>query len=62
MMKEDYMLPAMLAGGDLLHIAQEIKPEILIPVHSEQPDFYVDHLEDRGIRITLPVIGEPIKI
>lgn len=29
-------------GADLLDIAQEINPEILIPVHSEQPSFYAE--------------------
>lgn len=41
-------------GPDLLRIAREIRPQTLIPVHSEQPGFYVDNLGDSGIEIILP--------
>jgi ribonuclease J len=41
-------------GPDLLRIAREIQPELLIPVHSEKPEFYVDNLSDSGINIILP--------
>jgi len=41
-------------GPDLLRIAREIKPEVLIPVHSEKPEFYVDNLSDSGINVILP--------
>jgi len=41
-------------GTDLLRIAREIQPEVLIPVHSEKPEFYVDNLSDSGIDIVLP--------
>jgi hypothetical protein len=27
---------------------------VLIPVHSEKPEFYVDNLSDSGIKIVLP--------
>jgi ribonuclease J len=41
-------------GPDLLRIAREIKPEVLIPVHSEKPEFYVDNLRDSGLEVILP--------
>ena len=41
-------------GPDLLRVAREIKPEVLIPVHSEKPEFYVDNLSDSGIDVILP--------
>jgi len=49
-------------GPDLLKIAHEIKPAILIPVHSEHPDFYIDHLSNSGIDVILPSLGETITI
>jgi len=49
-------------GPDLLEIAREIKPEILLPVHSEQPDFYIDHLSNSGIDVILPSLGKTIEI
>ena len=41
-------------GPDLLRIAHEIQPEVLIPVHSEKPEFYVDNLSNSGIKVILP--------
>jgi len=41
-------------GPDLLRIAREIQPEVLIPVHSEKPEFYADNLSDSGIDVILP--------
>ncbi len=41
-------------GPDLIRIAREIQPEVLVPVHSEKPKFYVDNLSDSGIKVILP--------
>jgi ribonuclease J len=49
-------------GQDLLHIAREIRPEILVPVHSEHPGFYAEQLADCGIRVQLPTVGRPIEV
>ena len=49
-------------GPDLLEIARKIKPEVLIPVHSEYPGFYVDHLISSGINVILPTLGGTIEI
>jgi len=39
---------------DLLEIARRIKPEILIPVHSEHPEYYKEHLKGSGIDVRCP--------
>lgn len=44
-------------GPDLLKIAREIKPEVLIPVHSENSYFYVEKLSGSGIEVRLPEVG-----
>ena len=49
-------------GLDLLMIAQQIKPKILIPIHSDSPGFYIDHLSNSGINIILPTVGGTIKV
>jgi len=41
-------------GPDLLEIARQIKPGVLIPVHSEHPDFYKENLGSTSIKVTLP--------
>jgi ribonuclease J len=49
-------------GPDLLRVAREIQPEVLIPVHSEKPEFYVDNLGDSGINVILPTEGGAVEI
>jgi ribonuclease J len=49
-------------GSDLLRLAREIKPEFLIPVHCEHPDFYLSHLSSTNIKIILPSVGETIEL
>jgi ribonuclease J len=47
-------------GPDLLNIVREIKPEKLIPVHSEHPEYYAQNLNDNAINVIFPEIGKPI--
>lgn len=49
-------------GPDLLRIAREIRPETLIPVHSEKPEFYTDNLAGSGIDIVLPTEDGTVEI
>jgi ribonuclease J len=49
-------------GPDLLRVAREIQPEMLIPVHSEKPEFYVDNLGGSGINIILPTEDGTVEI
>jgi ribonuclease J len=49
-------------GPDLLRIAREIRPEKLIPVHSEKPEFYTDNLGGSGIDIILPTEDGTVEI
>ena len=49
-------------GPDLLRVAREIKPEVLIPVHSEKPEFYVDNLSNSGINVILPTEDGTVEI
>lgn len=47
-------------GPDLLEMARQINPEALIPVHSEHPEFYSEHLG--GSEVILPSLGGTIEI
>ena len=49
-------------GPDLLRVARDVRPEVLIPVHSEKPGFYVDNLKGSGLAVTLPKEGATIEI
>jgi ribonuclease J len=50
------------SGPDLLEIARKINPEILIPVHSEHPEYYVDNLAGTSIAVKLPEPGGTLHI
>jgi len=43
---------------DLLFIAREIAPRALIPVHTERPEFYREHLKGEPIEVRLVANGE----
>jgi ribonuclease J len=49
-------------GPDLLNIVREIKPDILIPVHSEYPEYYDQNLNEAGIKILHPEIGVTVRV
>jgi ribonuclease J len=49
-------------GPDLLRVAREIQPEVLIPVHSKEPEFYLDNLGDSGTSVILPAEGGTVEI
>jgi ribonuclease J len=49
-------------GPDLLRIVREIQPEMLIPVHSEKPEFYDDNLSDSRIQVILPTEDGTVEI
>lgn len=47
---------------DLLTIARRIAPEVLMPVHSEEPSFYAERLGDAATRVVLPTVGDRIDV
>jgi ribonuclease J len=49
-------------GPDLLKIALEIKPEVLIPIHSENARFYDEKLTGSGIEVRLPKLGGVMEV
>ena len=47
-------------GPDLVRIAKTIHPQVLVPVHSENPGFYVDQLAGTGVKVVLPAVGSSL--
>jgi len=43
-------------------MAREIKPEILIPIHSEHSDLYLAPLRGTDISVNLPVLGQTLEL
>jgi len=46
------------SGPDLLKLIRGIRPKILIPIHTENPEYFAAHLEGEGIDVRLPKQGE----
>ena len=38
---------------------KEINPKILIPIHTERPQFFDEKLKDTGIEVRIPILGRP---
>ncbi len=49
-------------GPDLLDIVTRVKPEIVIPVHSERPEFFAERLRNTGTRVILPGPGATVAV
>ena len=48
-------------GKDLLDMIRRVNPKILIPIHTEDPHYFVKNLADTDIEIIIPPEGEPIR-
>ena len=42
------------SGPDLIDIIRTIRPKMLIPVHTERPEAFIEALRDSGIEVRLP--------
>lgn len=49
-------------GGDLLAMARAIAPAMLVPVHTEHPELYVEGLRGSGIEVKLPELFGRIEL
>lgn len=49
------------SGAELLELIQRINPRVLIPIHTEHPDYFVHNLEGTGIEVKLPKYGEEMR-
>jgi ribonuclease J len=48
------------SGPELLRLVKEVRPEILIPIHTEHPAWWVEKLKGTGIRVEIPDLARPI--
>ncbi len=48
------------SGEELLRMVEEIQPEVVIPVHTERPEFFADRLD--GVRVEVVGDGKRILI
>ncbi|MBI4233863.1 MAG: exonuclease [Chloroflexi bacterium] len=50
------------SGDDLIRLIQGVKPQVVIPIHTEHPGFFLRELRGTGIRVVLPRYGVPIHL
>jgi len=48
------------SGPQLMDMIQRIQPHKVIPVHTEQPETFVEGLQDTTVEVHVPILGEAI--
>ena len=48
------------SGTDLVDFVTTVHPEVLIPIHTEQPEWWDAQLAGTGVRVRKPGLGEAI--
>ena len=48
------------AGPELVEFVATVRPDILIPIHTERPEWWERELAGSGVRIQRPELGRPI--
>ncbi len=50
------------SGPELLDLIREIRPQTLLPIHTEKPDYFLERLQGTGIEVHPPKPGETLLI
>lgn len=50
------------SASDLLEFVEAVRPKVLIPIHTENPGWWAEHLHGSEITIKLPQTGQPVTI
>lgn len=50
------------AGPELVAFVTTVKPDLLIPIHTEKPEWWEEHLAGTGVRIHKPQWGQPLEL
>jgi ribonuclease J len=50
------------SGDELAEFVRAVKPEILIPIHTEHPEWWEERLKGSGIKIRKPEVGKNISV
>ena len=47
-------------GPELLQLVKTVHPKVLIPIHTEQPQWWAEELAGTEIQVEIPIYGRPI--
>lgn len=50
------------SGPELLDFVQQVHPQVLIPIHTEQPGWWEENLAGSDIQVIRPDMGRPIEV
>jgi ribonuclease J len=50
------------SGQDLLELIRRTRPRVLVPIHTEKPEFFLERLKGEGIEVRLPEVGVPMEL
>jgi ribonuclease J len=50
------------SGPELLGMIKEIQPEVLVPIHTEKPTYFLEGLAGTGIEVRLPQLGKATEL
>jgi mRNA degradation ribonuclease J1/J2 len=56
------LAPARPDRDEQTHIVRTVQPEILIPIHTEHPEWWEETLRGTGIKVEPPALGEAIPL
>jgi ribonuclease J len=55
-------VPLHAAGPELADLVRTVSPRMLIPVHTEHPDWWQAQLAGTGVHLSLPEFGSPMHV
>ncbi|MGC8873492.1 MAG: MBL fold metallo-hydrolase [Chloroflexia bacterium] len=50
------------SGPELVEFVRTVRPQALIPVHTEEPEWWLDQLAGTGIPVLEPTYGQPLQV
>ena len=48
------------SGKELVDIIRQVRPQCLVPIHTEKPQFFLEELKGEGIEVHLPKANVPL--
>lgn len=50
------------SGPQLMDMIKRIQPQKVIPVHTEDPEAFVEELQNTAVEVCVPILGEAIRL
>ena len=50
------------SGGELIDIIRQVRPQRLVPIHTQDPKFFQEALADDDVEVVLPEVNRPLQL